>query len=820
MKRFGVLLLSILVLMGLLFALPVPGYAETDEGYYIDHYQVDITVNDDRSYDVVETLTVYYREKRQGILRRIPYSNSEENYEIKDVSVQGAQYQLEDLGDELSIRIGTAGTYLTGEKQYTIRYTLTQDQDADPNQDHFYRDIIGTEWDCTIRQVDASIHFPVSPNRYQVYSDPYGGLGQRIPIEERWQGNTLFLSSGEELPAGNPITLHAYLPEGVFSNAPVPTYPYVITDEGATISLSMDRSYEVHRTFTVEFREDVDILYTTLENYKENGKGKLLSDISGDGLFAHDVSNSYASLYFDGGEEGETKTYSLTYTATESRDQNAGKDVALFRLPPLFPNVPHASGHFTIHLADDPEEISILLLNSAGRPGADPLSYTLSDGVLSFAVTDGTLYNLMPQISLEYPNGYFVYPTPLSVWLPVALLLAMVVLFLLLYLLLGRDTPLAPVVEFYPPEDMDSAEMGYIINRDCSSSDVTSLIFYWASHGHLSIMDQEDGGFVLKKGTPLDGKHKFHETSLYTRMFSFGDEEEGTVTDTQLSEVFHGSIQTCRGDVMARFKGPLALDDRKASFMSSAFQLLSGILLLFMPFLLVWEDGIFGMSIVLGIAIGFLILLLSACQHSLINNWFKSGMAGRGTLMVLCLLFAIGIVFCSMLSFHQNEAMPLWLSFLLPVGMLLLFLFAPAINRRSSYGQHILERVVGFRQFLLDAEKDRLEALIGKNPSYFYDILPFAIVLNVTKALSDKFEDIAMEPPTWYETTSGYDTFTTLWMINHMNRTMSHITRTMVSTSSGDDGGSFGGGGFSGGGFSGGGGGFSGGGGGGGGSSW
>ena len=110
------------------------------------------------------------------------------------------------------------------------------------------------------------------------------------------------------------------------------------------------------------------------------------------------------------------------------------------------------------------------------------------------------------------------------------------------------------------------------------------------------------------------------------------------------------------------------------------------------------------------------------------------------------------------------------------------------------------------------AEKERLEALVYENPSYFYNILPFAYVLGVSDKWIKNFEGIAMEPPRWYY---GYD-YSPMTMYYFMHRSMGNISRVMSTPNIEKDGlfgsssgGSFGGGGggFAGGGFGGGGGG-------------
>lgn len=133
------------------------------------------------------------------------------------------------------------------------------------------------------------------------------------------------------------------------------------------------------------------------------------------------------------------------------------------------------------------------------------------------------------------------------------------------------------------------------------------------------------------------------------------------------------------------------------------------------------------------------------------------------------------------------------------------------VRKRSDKGVEILGKIKGFKTFLETAEKDRLEALVEENPSYFYDILPYAYVLGVSDKWTKKFESIAMEPPRWYY---GYNPYSSMWAYSFMHGSFRDMNRIMITppehnnSTGGFSGGSFGGGGgFSGGGFGGGGGG-------------
>ena len=123
--------------------------------------------------------------------------------------------------------------------------------------------------------------------------------------------------------------------------------------------------------------------------------------------------------------------------------------------------------------------------------------------------------------------------------------------------------------------------------------------------------------------------------------------------------------------------------------------------------------------------------------------------------------------------------------------MLLCLKFLP---KRTKYGNEILGKIRGFKNFLETVEKDKLEALVEEHPTYFYDILPYTYVLGISDKWIKKFESISIVAPTWY---AGNGDFNLNSFSSFINDTMSSAESSMSSSpssSSGSSGGSSGGG--------------------------
>ena len=93
--------------------------------------------------------------------------------------------------------------------------------------------------------------------------------------------------------------------------------------------------------------------------------------------------------------------------------------------------------------------------------------------------------------------------------------------------------------------------------------------------------------------------------------------------------------------------------------------------------------------------------------------------------------------------------------------------------KRTDYGIEMLGQIKGFKKFLKIAKKEELEQKVKENPNYFYDIMPYAYVLGVSKKWIKKFTDIKIIDPEWYEGESYQ-----YWDID---RTISYANNSMTS---------------------------------------
>jgi len=169
----------------------------------------------------------------------------------------------------------------------------------------------------------------------------------------------------------------------------------------------------------------------------------------------------------------------------------------------------------------------------------------------------------------------------------------------------------------------------------------------------------------------------------------------------------------------------------------------------------------------------------------------------------------VGIVGAILATFTAT-GLPLvgWLS--AAAAGLIIIAFGWIMPARTRQGVHVRQSIRGFQEFMMRADKDRLERM---GADLFYKYLPYAVALHVTDQWAEAFSGLSLQPPNWYVPMHSYSTFNTAVFASQIGNSTARIGHAVFAAPRGS--------GLSGGGSGGGGGGFSGGGGGGGGGgSW
>ncbi len=199
--------------------------------YVIRHYQVDIIVNEDNSFDITETIDAYFDEGagKHGIIRSIPLKNTvvrtdgtrSTNYvTISDTDVN-EPFRIERENGNYNIRIGSASETVEGDVRYVIRYRYDIGKDPLKGKDEFYFNIIGTQWDTDIESVDFTVTFPKDFDPSTIgFSWGYAGSMVSEDVMYKVSGRTVEGYCNHSLGSYRGLTMRMELPEGYFVHVP------------------------------------------------------------------------------------------------------------------------------------------------------------------------------------------------------------------------------------------------------------------------------------------------------------------------------------------------------------------------------------------------------------------------------------------------------------------------------------------------------------------------------------------------------------------------------------------------------------------------
>ena len=122
----------------------------------------------------------------------------------------------------------------------------------------------------------------------------------------------------------------------------------------------------------------------------------------------------------------------------------------------------------------------------------------------------------------DLDDGYFTAKHEIGVdrWI-FGLSIGILVITAALFVLFGRDEKIIPSIQYQPPQGMDSAVVGYVVDGSVDDKDVISLILYWADKGYLKMKEkgQKDMEFIKLKDIP-DSEPRY-QNFLFVFFFLF-----------------------------------------------------------------------------------------------------------------------------------------------------------------------------------------------------------------------------------------------------------------------------------------------------------
>ncbi len=342
----------------------------------------------------------------------------------------------------------------------------------------------------------------------------------------------------------------------------------------------------------------------------------------------------------------------------------------------------------------------------------------------------------------------------------------------------GRDPQPGIVIPRYtPPKGYSPSSMRYVRRMGYDEKGFSSALINLAVKGRLIIHD-DDGDYVLEEVPGATGNLAAGESALLRRLFAEGG-------SLKLERKNHKRIKSA----IRAHSQSLEADYEKRYFKSNASYTVLGVVIsvLALAAVVIMSPSIPEMAIA-----GFMVVWLSgwtfgvlALSRAVTMAWRNiNGIVGT-TGAVVITLFALpffggeimGVVF---LAKAAGVAVVVILITLIFVN----WFFYELMKAPTRLGRKLLDKVDGFRDYLVVAENDelRFKHPPEKTPELFERYLPYALALDVEEVWGDKFSEViaraqsdgSYRQPNWYHGSS--------WRSHSVGSFASSLGSTLAST--------------------------------------
>lgn len=483
------------------------------------------------------------------------------------------------------------------------------------------------------------------------------------------------------------------------------------------------------------------------------------------------------------------KEYIIEYTYDMGKDPFNGFDELIFHAFGDYWGTAINNAEIEVRMPKNIGDNSINFFTDKYRENNvnDLVDYVIDDNIIK-AKYKGNLYNSLT-IDIELPDNYLVGGSNnyTNISLIISLLIIGITVFIgITWYKYGKDfEKRSQTIEFYPPDDLNPAEVGYIYGNKNYKNLTIALLVSLAAKGYIKINETEDKKDIeiinfmkipkikmyeeifksipkreitVKKLKREDSSLNYDEKTIMKYLFKKGNEKTFSANIDKFlkvrdSLVNNGYIKVLSDNETERLQNHeddiIKYEEMTKEYKKAVEEYdkaiekmdkLSEIELKIYEKLFEKED-----EVLLSKHKSFY-TMFSSVEADLEKNIKDKIKDKEASSKVKYAVIAIFISFIlSIISFFVIEDMNPKYGIFYYISFACIFinlLFSIIMKRKTNYGEEIIARIKGFKNFLETSEKENLESLVEKDPKYFYNILPYTYVLGVSKKWIKKFEKI------------------------------------------------------------------------------
>lgn len=531
---------------------------------------------------------------------------------------------------------------------------------------------------------------------------------------------------------------------------------YTLYDSNITVN--EDRTLDVEEKYKIYFIEDTKRvtrklnkkLMVTRPNKTKTMLDGVITNIDTNVNNEQETKNNYQNITLKiTGFQDEINDYNLKYNYNLGKDTLSNNDELYYDIindiDAIISNVT-----FTITLpTSEVNKKDIHFLIDGKYVDDDVISYEVNDNVITGDLNVSLEKNQKFSVYIKLSDGYFKGATDnfnyfnyLQLLIPIIGLL-IVIWFFIKY---GKGNKVKVLRTKAIPNNFDSAEIGYLYKGTVEEKDLTTVILYLANQGYLQIVENDDG-YKLGK----ENSFKFIKLKDYDR--------NNAAQELIFNELFRDRDETNLSDIEYHFADTFKeartmldnIDNHKKLFfnnlgsvkiISIMFILLSVLSVYLNPMHLFTNNYLLSFPLIGLVMLGLYIIFIS-------NTSGISKIAVGGILLVGTTYIALTSV---MVQFN--------LLIIYVIGMLLVLLMSKLYSRlsdRTPFGNKVLSDAYGLKYYLETMSQQELEQNMSEDSNYFYNMVPYAYVLDCLDIWIKKGKNIITNPPSWYIPSSEFN---------------------------------------------------------------
>ena len=582
---------------------------------------------------------------------------------------------------------------------------------------------------------------------------------------------------------------------------------YTINNYDIIIKVKENNVLDITENINVNFNESRHGIYRTIPLFNTitrldgtTSKNKVqITNIKVNEPYTKSIQNGKLNLQIGDPDRTITgpKTYSIHYDYNLGKDTSKDYDELYFNLIGNEWDTNINKVNFTINLPKEFDSDNLgFSTGKFGSTSSNDVYYQVNGNTISGYTLKTLEQGEGLTIRLELEEGYFKNAKLQVDWKESLIYIFPILFPILCYNLwkkYGKDDKVVKTIEFNPPDSMNSLDVGFYYKGIATDKDVISLLLYFANKGYLKInktqvpklfgtresftitkLKEYDGNDWCEK-TFLEGLFRKRRKDQSPYLIGIQTIPSNKVTEEDLKDNFYITIRHILNDKKSKENQDKIFDSKsvrkKGSIMAAI--VITLLMIIIPPFLTTYDF------------IGtFFPLFIAALAISIYTYYTAKALEEKTKKLPSILLMTLVIIIVLCISFFAFPNVLLAFDSITLTGYLIgliciiiMTIFYRIIPKRTPYGIEILGKIKGFKEFIETAEKDKLETLVQDNPTYYYDILPYAYVLGVSNTWMKKFESMSYQPPNWYEGSTDFH-------ISDFDHFMFSATRTMTSASS------------------------------------